>query len=123
MKLCLTTRDELRLIELDEVVYLKASGNYTDFHFADSHVKSEASCLSYFAKQIESLYENASSPFIRVGRSHVINVNYISTVNIPKHTVQFHSLGQNTIILPKGQCAELKKTLTTTYNHSSQDKP
>lgn len=123
MKLCLTTRDELRLIELDEVVYLKASGNYTDFHFADSHVKSETSCLSCFAKQIEELYGDEPCPFIRVGRSHIINVNYIVSVNIPKRTVQFHTHGQHPLVLPKGGCSELKNTLSTVYKIHSQDKP
>ena len=41
MKICINSRDELRLIDMDSVVYLKASGNYSDFFYANGYVRTE----------------------------------------------------------------------------------
>ena len=35
MKIFIESRDELRIVNLSEVLYLQASHNYTDFKFAD----------------------------------------------------------------------------------------
>lgn len=89
MKLYIDSRDELRVIELDHVVYLQASGNYTDFHDAHGQVVSELSCLSAFEKQIAASYAESVSPFLRTGRSHLINTNYVSSINLQRETVRF----------------------------------
>lgn len=108
MKLCINSRDELRVIELDEVVYLKACGNYTDFHFLDGQVKSEIAGLSVFSSLIEGVYDSASSPFVRAGRSYIINLDYVSVINVPKQTVQFKNSIFKAVSLPKNQCMDLK---------------
>lgn len=124
MKLCINSRDELRLIELDEVLYLKACGNYTDFHFTDARVKSEPNSLFVFYQQIEMLYGNLSdSPFLRVGRSYVVNMNYVSLVNVPKRMVQFRIPSGSFILLPKRQCANLKTLMLKRYENGSYGKP
>lgn len=120
MKLCINSRDELRLIELDEVVYLKACGNYTDFHFKDAHVMSETNNLFAFTQQIEELYSNLSdSPFLRVGRSYVVNMNYVSLINIPKRMIQFRIPAGSFITLPKNQCANLRNMMLMKYKNVS----
>ncbi len=124
MKLCINSRDELRLIELDEVVYLRACGNYTDFYFRDAHVMSETNNLFAFTQQISELYRDFSdSPFLRVGRSYVVNMNYVSLINIPKRMIQFRDPAGSFIILPKNQCANLRDMMLKKYKKASSFKP
>ena len=39
MKLFITSRNGIEIINLEKVVYLKADGNYTDFHLLTSSLK------------------------------------------------------------------------------------
>lgn len=98
MKLFINSRDELRIIELNDTVYLKASNNYTDFHFADGQIRSYVSCLSVFAQQITESYQGFS-PFLRTGRSYLININYVTAINLQRQTVKFST--DETLELPK----------------------
>ena len=107
MKLFIDSRDELRIVELNDVVYMKASGNYTDFHYANGMVKSELSCLSAFEQQVGTLYGDNPSPFFRVGRSHLVNVDYVVNISLQRQTVKFSS--GEVLTLPKNRIKELKE--------------
>ena len=48
MKLFITSRNGIEVINLDKVVYLKADGNYTDFYFCDGKVRPHLSTLAVF---------------------------------------------------------------------------
>ena len=117
MKLLIESRDELRIIKLDEVVYLKASGNYTDFHYINGWVKSELACLSAFEKRISNLYGTKPSPFFRAGRSFLVNIDYIANISLQKQSVKF-STGEM-ITLPKFHIRTLKDTIIG--NHLSNN--
>lgn len=108
MKLCINSRDELKLIELNDICYMKACGNYTDFHYVDGKTKSETGCLSFFAKQIDELYPGEECPFVRVGRSHIVNIEHILLINIPQRTLQIRTAGAGCITLPKNLLKELR---------------
>ena len=83
-RLFINTRDELHIIDLDDILYLQASGNYTDFHFTDGQVKSEIQPLSHFQASIASLYTSCPNPFYRLGRSHLINTARLTSINLQK---------------------------------------
>ena len=109
MKLCINTRQELRLIELSDVVYLTAYGNYTDFHFADGRERSELSCISDFERTISRLYADVDSPFVRVGRSMLVNTDYVTAVSIKLQQLTLTRCVPSTISLSKQQARELKQ--------------
>ena len=110
MKLLINSRDELRIIELDDTVYLKASNNYTDFHFTDGQIRSYVSCLSVFERQIAERY-NGDSPFVRTGRSHLVNVNHVAVINLQRQTVRFTT--DEVLVLPKKHLKFLKEYILT----------
>jgi len=109
MKLLINSHNELRIVELDEVVYMKASGNYTEFHFANNQVKTELLTLSAAEQLIESIYENKPSPFFRMGRSYLINTSYLSNINLQRQTVKF--ISGESLVLPKHRVKELKESI------------
>jgi DNA-binding LytR/AlgR family response regulator len=106
MKLYVNSRDELRILNLDKTVYLKASNNYTDFHFSDGQVRSYVSCLSAFERQITDVYQGLS-PFVRTGRSYLVNVNYIAAINLQRQMIKFTT--DEVLQLPKTHLKWLKE--------------
>ena len=119
MKLCINSRHELRLIELDEVVYIEASGNYSDFHFVNGSIRSELSCLSDYEQTITRLYAAADEkPFLRFGRSYLMNTSLISAVNVNKQTVSFCAENIPPIRLSKEASRQLKDLLTRRFQKS-----
>ena len=93
LKVFINSRTEFSVINLDKVVYLKADGNYTDFYFNDGKTKIHLSTLSSFLTDIEMAYaeSNTPSPFFRMGRSYILNTDYLASVNILKGVLTFES--------------------------------
>ena len=110
MKLLINSRDELRIIELDDTVYLKASNNYTDFHFTDGQIRSYVSCLSVFEQQISERY-NGNSPFVRTGRSYLVNISCVAAINLQRQTVRFTT--DEVLVLPKKHLKLMKEYILT----------
>lgn len=121
MKLFINSRDELRILELNDVVYMKASGNYTDFHFRNMQTISEISCLSYFEQQISMLYGAIPSPFLRVGRSYLVNINYITNINIQRQSIKFSTT--EALTLPKHRIRQLKEHIVRIQENHSDNNP
>lgn len=111
MKICINSRDELRLVDLDTVVYLKASGNYSDFYYVNGSVRSELSCLSDFEKLIAQSFPDGSSPFLRLGRSLLVNSDYIASVNVNKQLLTFSDGVQSPLHLSRSIAKQLKQHL------------
>ena len=117
MRYYINTRNGLRIIELDEVVYLKADGNYTTFHYADGKVRTELSCLSIYDAKIASLYDAAGqpSPFYRMGRSYLVNTSHISSVNFQSLLLSFRQESVKPISSTKNILKELRDHLVEHY--------
>ncbi len=72
-KIALPTQEGFQIIKLDNILYLKANGSYTDFILKDMNIKKI--CVSKNMK----VYENIlmQSQFLRVHDSYMINLNYV----------------------------------------------
>ena len=117
MKLFITSRNGIEIINLDKVVYLKADGNYTDCHLADGKVRTHLSTLSVFIDAISSRYLSAEepSPFVRMGRSFVINVAYVSAVNLVNSKLVFDSDVVKPLAVTKSQLKSLRDFINEFY--------
>ena len=58
---------------LQEVVFLRASVNYTEFHLSNGRKMISSYTLIYHQNLIEG--------FLRISKSHLVNPNYIERVN------------------------------------------
>lgn len=78
--LCLSAHDELYIIDLDKVLYLKADDHYTDVYYTSGNhflvpfglVKIEA-CLTEMP--------DTRLHMLRLGRKYIVNTNRIFRVN------------------------------------------
>ena len=76
--LCLKSYKDFQYLNTDEILYLQADNNATDFIMKDGSIISAFKTLKTFEN---SLPEN----FIRVHQSYILNMNYVSRINYGKN--------------------------------------
>ncbi len=76
-KLCLKSYKDYRFIDLDEILFLKADNNTTDFFMNDGNVISAYKTLKFFE---DSLPPN----FTRIHHSYIINQDFVSRIHFGK---------------------------------------
>ncbi len=75
--ICLKSYKDFRYIDTDEILYLKADNNATDFIMKDGNT------VSAF-KTLKTFEDNLPKNFIRVHQSYILNSKYISRINYGK---------------------------------------
>ena len=117
-KLCLNSRDELIIIQLNRVAYFQAQGNYTKL----CYIHGEEQLLMIGLSKAEEYLRNAlpkegPTPFIRLGRSLIINQSYLADINILKQKVvlsDFHG-NQHSVAVPKPLLKQYKEKINEFY--------
>lgn len=71
MKLCIPSLKGFQVVELDDILYAEASGNYTNFHFDRQH----SICTSKPIHEYEELLADAG--FVRIHKSYLVNLVHI----------------------------------------------
>ena len=82
-KICINSRDELVIVDLDLVVCIKAAGNYSTFIYADGRELTLTLGLARVEELLSSYFEKRSTPsgMVRLGRSCIINQSYLSKID------------------------------------------
>ncbi len=75
--LCFKSYGDYRFINADEVLYLKADSNTTDFVMANGSTVGAYKSLKYFQ-------ESLPKHFVRIHNSYIVNTNYISRIHFGK---------------------------------------
>lgn len=77
------TRDELLRVDLRKVVYFKADRNYTDVYFLNGYHVTLPTNLHNIELMLEGdKMRGKIIPFVRLGRSLIVNVSMIVHINI-----------------------------------------
>lgn len=121
-KICLNSRDELIILDLDKVAYFQANGNYTQL----TYISGQKQLLTLGLSKIEAVIRAATpagqrSSFLRLGRSLIVNKKFIITISVPKQKLYLgdydnHLFG---LAVPKTLLKALKEELSTTYTQST----
>lgn len=88
--LCLKSYKDYTLLEMDEIVFLQADNNATDFILSDGHKVSAFNTLKSYESELPN-------NFLPIHHSYIVNQNYISRINFGKLRC---FLDHNKIILP-----------------------
>jgi len=88
--LCFKSYGDYKFINMDEVVYLKADNNTTDFMMESGDVVGAFKSLKYFQ---ETLPKN----FVRIHNSYIVNTQYVSRIHFGKSTC---SLRNSNLYIP-----------------------
>ncbi|MEQ3655009.1 MAG: LytTR family transcriptional regulator DNA-binding domain-containing protein [Dokdonia sp.] len=106
--LCLKSYGDYKFLDTDEVLFLKADNNTTDFICADGTKISAFKSLKYFQ-------DTLPNHFVRVHNSYIVNSRYISRIHFGKsHCMMTHS--DYAVPFSKSyrdQVEGIKNTLTT----------
>lgn len=82
--LLFTTSTELVRVPSAAIVYFRADGNYSAIIMADGEEYVLTLQLGQIEHRIEQLLEDGDHRFIRIGKSLIINRDYISFINAGK---------------------------------------
>ncbi len=75
--ICLKSYKDYKYINVDEILFLKADNNSTDFYISDGQIISAFKTLKIFEN-------NLPNNFLRIHKSYIVNKNFISRINYSK---------------------------------------
>lgn len=123
--ICINTRDELNLIDLDSVACIKASGNYSNVMYIDGKKLIVSVGLSHFETIIKSANtrNNVKNTFVRLGRSVIINIRFLSQINILKQKLTLSDRGPHAyqLTVPKNLLRNFKELIRNSYPSNTVD--
>ena len=99
-KICLNNRDEMIMLFVDNIAYIMADGNYTKI----CYIGGMTTVLSFGVSKVETLVsasyaDGEVSPFVRLGRSVIINQWFLYDINVLKQHLVLSDCIKNTITL------------------------
>jgi len=113
-KICLNTRDDMLFIDLDKMAFAQANGNYTELTYISGQKQMITIGLSKVEDFIRASFtKGASSPFVRMGRSLIINQAYLYAINILRQKLVLSDFNGHaySISVPKQLLKEYKKVM------------
>lgn len=75
----ISTSTELVRVNTDDIVFVQADGNYSDVYLFNGKPHKMTFKLHYFDEVFQKLKNNI---FVRVGKSLIVNKNYIYVINL-----------------------------------------
>lgn len=87
-KVCIKSYKDYQYIPTDEILFLKADNNTTDFHLNDGNTITAYKTLKTFEN---ILPDN----FLRIHKSYIINMDYVTRVNYGKNSCSLKKLPTN----------------------------
>ncbi len=104
----ISTSTELVRVATDEIVYVRADGNYSDLVLTNGKSRKMTFQLHFFDEIFQQLQNNM---FVRVGRSLIVNKRYIYVINLTEQTLTFSGQQINGDIKPVNVSREALKQL------------
>ena len=94
----------------DDIVFIHADGNYSDVYLLNGKSRKLTFKLHYLD---EALQRIESKKFVRVGKSLVVNKDFIALINLPDHRLLLNDyrMAQYDINASKEALKELKTLL------------
>lgn len=83
-RLVFTTSTEILRVPADAVVHITADGNYSAINMADGGCFVLTLQLGQIERRIAEMLESNDNRFIRIGKSLIVNRDYIAFINPPR---------------------------------------
>lgn len=115
-RLCINSRDELIIIDLEKVAYLRAQGNYTEVMYIEGQSLLLTLGLSRLETMIrDSMPKDRPGIFARMGRSLIINQRYLTRISVLNQKLTLSDRGKNaySLSVPKDLLKGYKKAIRT----------
>ena len=106
------TRDELLRVDLRKVLYFQSERNYTDVYFVNGvHVTLPTGLMAIEQMLDDDKIRGRVIPFVRLGRSLIVNLSYIIRINVAKQELllsDMHTSGVYKVSVAKEALRKLK---------------
>ena len=83
--LFLNSRDDLLRIDMREIAYFEADGNYTNIVLTNKLKCTVGMSLGKMEKILAERLKGKVMYFARIGKSYIINLNLVFQINVLKH--------------------------------------
>lgn len=99
-KICINNRDEMVMLFVDNIAYIMADGNYTRICYISGLSTVLSVGISKTEHMLSGCYtDGVVCPFVRLGRSVIVNQMYLSGVNLLKQNLVLSDCMTNTVTL------------------------
>ena len=98
-KLSISTPSELVRFTPDKIVYIEAQGNYSEFVQVDGKKNMLVIQLGKIAAAIEDQLDADENMFVRIGKSYIVNSNYIYQIKVQKKELVLSDMATFSITL------------------------
>ena len=115
-QIIISTTNELVRVLPERIVYISSDGNYSTMVLHDKTENLFTFNLSHFQKLIEQQLKDEANQFIRIGKSLIINRNYIYRINMTKQQLVMSDMALNQAFMlsaSKEALKQLKQYLET----------
>ncbi len=76
-KLCIRSNGDYHFISFDEILYLKADNNTTDFYLQNGKIIAGFKTMKFYESQLPFF-------FFRIHNSYIVNIRFVSRINLSK---------------------------------------
>ena len=125
LKLCINSRDELFVLDLDKVAYIQASGNYSRIVYIGGMQMMITLGLSKLEGMIMMIVpKDRRSPFVRLGRSLLVNQTYLTHINVLKQRLTLSDNQEHSYVLdvPKALLKAYKDLIRKSFAERIKNK-
>lgn len=125
LKLCINSRDELFVLDLDKVAYIQASGNYSRIVYIGGMQMMITLGLSKLERMIKMIVpKDRRSPFVRLGRSLLVNQTYLTHINVLKQRLTLSDNQEHSYVLdvPKALLKAYKDLIRKSFAERIKNK-
>lgn len=108
-RLKISTSVGLFRVPTEDIAYIEASGNYCDVHLFNGDAVTMTFQLHYFVEALSQLRQNF---FVRVGKSLIVNKNFVYGINITSQDLKLMDHRMNQTFRLKASKEALKELKT-----------
>ncbi len=113
-KICVSTRDELLVINSEQIAYIEAEGNNSRLYYIVDHKENNFKLPYGISKVEDEIISKCAvkGQFVRIGRSVIINRRYLTKINTYDCEILLSDFGNNSRKLrglPKPALKKLKE--------------
>ena len=111
--LIIKTRDELLRMRISNILYREADRNYTKLLLTEGIQFTFEINIGKIERMLDTQASDSGSQLVRVGKSYIINKNYILQINLPKQKLLLLVPGSKPreLIVPREPLKALKESL------------
>lgn len=112
-------------VAVNRIAYILSDGSYSVLKLIDGEEHTFSFNLSSFAKIMEDQLQSEARIFIRIGRSLIVNSNYIFQINMNKHELILSDLSfpdKFTLQVSKEALKALKSVIEESVDYKEKKK-